>query len=217
MGKKVKLDFTGVESFQKASEGQHVAKIVSAEEVVASTGSDMLKIAFEVTTGTDKGCRVYENYVLAENSLWKLKGLLNALGVKADGKVVIDLDKLIGKTCIIEVVHEEYNGVMRAKIADYKNLATAEDNDEDDEEENETPKKEDKKPSKKSAPKKVEDDEDDDFEDEDEEEDEEEEKPAKKSKKPEKKPAKKPAKKVEEDDDDDDEFEDDDDDDWDEE
>lgn len=222
MGKKVKLDFTGVENFQKASEGEHIAKIISAEETVASTGSDMIKITFEVTSGEDKGSRVYENYVLLEASLWKLKALLNALGVKAEGKVVIDLDKLIGKICIIEVVHEEYNGTIRAKVADYKNLAKAKSasndddedfEDEDDEEEEEKPTKS-SKPSKKPAKKPVK-DEDDDEEDDEDDDEEEEEKPAKKSSKSAKKVEKKPAKK-DEDDEEEDFEDDDDDDDWDE-
>nr|DAM10842.1 MAG TPA: Protein of unknown function (DUF669) [Caudoviricetes sp.] len=216
--KKVNVDFTGVESFNRPSEGQHVVKIVSAEMKQSQGGNDMIVVTFEVTKGSDKGARCIENYPLAENALWKLKGLLQAIGMKCDGKVRLDLDKLIGKVCIITVSEEEYEGRIRARVQECKKLAAVadeeddedqdeeddsdDDEDDEDEEEEEAPKK---KPTKKApakaAPKKKapmnppedeDEDDDDDWDDEDEDDDEEEE-PA-----PKKKPAKKaaPAKKT---------------------
>lgn len=239
MSRKMKLDFTGVESFERAPEGRHVCKIVSADLKQSQGGNDMIVVAFEVTKGDGKGARVYENYPLVETALWKLKGLLQAIGMKADGKVQLDLDKLIGKVCEVEVKHEEYEGKMRARVDSvYKLRAAAsedsdddddedieeEEDDEEDEEEEEEEEKPAKKPAKKSPDKKPakkpakveeeEDDEDDDWDDDDDEEEEEEPAPKKKvAKKPAKPAAKKPAKKSEPEEDDDE----DDDDDWDEE
>ena len=222
MSRKMKLDFTGVESFQRMNEGSHVCKIVSADEKQSQGGNDMIVVAFEATKGVDKGSRVYENFPLVDSALWKLKGLLQAIGMKADGKVQLDLDKLIGKVCVVDVKHEEYEGKTRARVEAINKLAAtsdAEDDDEDeveDEEEQEVeekPVKKEKaakKPAKKEEPE--EDDDDDDW-DEDEDEEEEEPAPKKKAKKEEKKPEKKAAKKSKDEDDDDDW----DDDDWDEE
>lgn len=200
MARRVKIDMTGVESFNKASEGQHVCRILSIEEKSSQGGNDMLQCCFEVVKGADKGCRVYENYPLVETALWKLKGMLQAIGMKAEGKISLDLDKLIGKQLIVEVVYEEYNGQERARVAECRKLvADSEDDedldedeedfeDEDEEEEEEKPKK---KPAKKAPAKKnttskkkaepepEEDEDEDDFEDEEEEE----EKPKKKSSK----------------------------------
>ena len=221
--KKVNVDFTGVESFNRPSEGQHVVKIVSAEMKQSQGGNDMIVVTFGVTKGSDKGARCIENYPLAENALWKLKGLLQAIGMKCDGKVRLDLDKLIGKVCIITVSDEEYEGKIRARVQECKKLAAVadeeddedqdeeddsdDDEDDEEEEEEEAPKK---KPTKKApakaAPKKKapmnppedeEEDDDDDWDDEDDDEDDEEEEAPKK--KPVKKatPAKKtPAKKA---------------------
>lgn len=235
MSRKMKLDFTGVESFQRAAEGSHLCKIVSADEKTSQGGNEMIVVAFEVIKGESKSARVYENYPLIDTALWKLKGMLQAIGMKADGKVALDLDKLIGKTCIVTVKHEEYEGKTRARVDEVSKVPVAdsddddeddevEDTDEDEDEVMPAPTK-DKKPEKK-APEKAkatkkaaeeDEDDDDDWDDEDEEE----EKPTpKKSKKPEAKeeakPEKKPAKKskaAKEDDDDDDDW---DDDDWDE-
>ena len=221
--KKVKVDFSGVESFQRPSEGEHVAKIVSAELKQSQGGNDMIVVAFEVTKGQDKGSRVFENYPLVENALWKLKGMLQAIGMKCDGKVQLDLDKLIGKVCIISVADEEYDGRIRSRLQECRKLAAVADEDEDDEDIEEDDEEEEEQPKKK-APAKAEkkkapmnppeDDEDEDDDDWDDEE-EEEEKPAPKKKAAKKAtPAKKtPAKKKSEPEDDEDE----DDDDWEEE
>lgn len=189
MARKVKMDFTGVESYSKASEGRHTVKVADIEQKTSSGGDDMLQFAFEVIKGADKGSRVFDNFVLTDKALWKFKACLQALGMKADGKIVIDLDKILGKVCDIEVFHEEYNGQLRAKISDYyKVAAKAADDDEDEAD-------------------------DEDLEDEEDEEEEEEVKPVKKSK-PTKAPAKatpkkrKPEPEPEEDDEDDDEDED---------
>lgn len=213
MSRRVGIDFTGVESFKKASEGEHGCRIASAELKQSSGGNDMIVVAYEVIRGEDKGARVYENYPLTDTALWKLKGLLEAIGMKADGKVSLDLDRLIGKSVNIVVKHEEYDGKIRARVDEVKKAAvnTAASDDEEEEVEEEAPKK-----TKKSSKKEKEEVmhppvNDDDEEDEWDEEDEEEEAPApkkksakaEKTKATEKKAAKKPAKSEEEDEDDD--------------
>lgn len=233
MARKTKVDFSGVESYNIPEEGKKHVRIMKVEEATSQGGNDVLKFTFEVIKGDDKGCRIIESFSLAENALWKLKGLLQALGMKCDKKVTLDLDKLEGKELVIEVKHEEYNGTTRAKSNAFFKVGADSDEDEEDdddeeededdeeeyEEEEEKPKKsskkskkDDKKSSKKSKKSEPEEDEDedDDWDDEDEEDDEEDEKPAKtskKSKKEDKKSSKK-SKKVE------DEDEEDDDDDW---
>lgn len=237
MARKKKLDFSNVESFAKAAEGRHRVKIVEINEQTSQGGDDMLVFVFEVIKGESKGARVYENCVLTDKALWKLQQILQAIGIKCDGKVALDLDKLIGKVCEIDVFHEEYEGRTRARIGEFFKATSAkssddedvddeDDIDDDDEEEEEpAPKKSKKQPAKGKSKKKPEpdpeeeeDEDDEDFDDEEDEEEEEEEvKPAKgKSKKSAKKPAsKKTAKKKqpepEDDEDDDDDWDDDDD------
>lgn len=233
MARKMKVDFTGVESYQRVSEGIHRAKISEIQEKTSQGGDPMLQIAFEVIKGDDKGNKVFDSLVLTDKALWKFKSLLQVLNMKCEGKVAVDLDNMIGKVLDINVIHEEYNGVTRAKISEYtkandsKSSVDDDDDDEDEDdfdeenedEEEEAPKSKKKSstvkktPAKKKSQSEPEEDEEDDW-DEDEDEEEEEEKPAPKKKAAAKKPAaKKPATKkkpapAEEDDDDDD------DDDW---
>ena len=228
MARTIKVDMTGVETYSKASEGIHTAKVSELLEKTSQGGDSMLQFAFEIIKGDDKGCKVFESFVLTDKALWKLKAFLQAIGMKAEGKLKLDLDKLIGKICDIEVFWEEYNGQTRAKISDYYKAGKGgkvedesldeddedESEDEDDEDEDEAPKKKPvkKAPAKKSK-KKPEPEEEDEDEDEDEDEEDEDEEPApKKSKKPapakKKSPAKKSKKKPSDDDDEDDDDED---------
>lgn len=231
MARTVKVDMTGVETYSKASEGIHTAKVVEILEKTSQGGDPMLQFAFEIIKGEDKGSKVFESFVLTDKALWKLKSFLLAIGMKADGKLKLDLDKLIGKICDIEVFWDEYNGQTRAKISDYykagkggkaedEDIDDDDDDESDEDEEEEAPKK--KAPAKKEPAKKTkkkpepEPDDDDEDEDEDEDDEDEEDEPApKKSKKTAPKKSKAPAKKGKKKPVDDDEDEDDDDDeDW---
>ena len=189
----ITVDMTGVETFSKVSEGIHTAKVKEINTTTTQAGDDALQVIFEVIKGEDKGGRVFETFTLIDKALWKFKAFLKAIGVKHEGKIKIDLDKLIGKTCDIEVFWNEYNGQTYSKISDYFPIGkTAYDDEEEDEEE------------------------DDDFDDEEEDEEEEEVKPAKRSKAVKEKKVAKSKKAVkepepeDEDDDFDDDFDDDD-------
>ena len=216
--RKLKVDMTGVESYSRCPEGEWLAKLATIEEgTVQGSGDDCLKAKFEVIKGSAKGANVFETFSLGEKALWKLKGFLEAIGMKANGKMSLDLDKLEGKVCIIDVIHEEYNGQKRAKISSYikpeDDEEDEDDDDEDEEEEEEAPKKSSKKAPAKSSKKKPQPDDDDEDDEEDEDDDDDEPAPKKSSKKspPAKKATKGKKKPKDEDEDDDDDWEDDDD------
>ena len=225
MGRKLNLDFTGVDSYSKATEGIHTAKVAEITEKETQSGDPMLQFIFEVTKGESRGCKVFENFVLTDKALWKLKQFLQAIGMQANGKLKLDLDKLIGRVVDIEVFHDEYNGQTRAKISDYYkaggNAASSDDDDEEeDDEEEPAPKKKPAAKGKKKPEPDPDDEEEDDDTDDDEEDDEEEEPAPKKKKQSKPAPAQKqgrgrpPKKKAadpdeDEDSDDDDEWEED--------
>ena len=232
----VSVDMTGVETFSKVSEGIHTVRVKEINTSTTQAGDDALQVVFEVTKGNDKGGRLFEIFTLIDKALWKFKAFLKAVGAKHEGKIKIDLDKLIGKICDVEVFWNEYNGQTYAKISDYYPLGktsydddTEEEDDDMDEAEDEEEEVEQVKPKKRGRPAKKaakkpepeeddDEDEDDDFDDDEEDEEEEEVKPAKRSKAAKEKKvakSKKVVKKPEPEDEDDD-FDDDDDDEWDE-
>lgn len=195
----VSVDMTGVETFSKVSEGIHTVRVKEINTSTTQAGDDALQVVFQVTKGNDKGGRLFETFTLIDKALWKFKAFLKAVGAKHEGKIKIDLDKLIGKICDVEVFWNEYNGQTYAKISDYYPLGKTSYDDDTEEE-----------------------DADDEDEDDDEEDEEEEVKPAKRSKAAKEKKVAKSKKAVKEpepeddDEDEDDDFDDDDDDEWDE-
>ena len=135
------FDFTGVETFQRAPEGVHSAKVTKIDEVTFQGGNFGFKITFEITAGAGKGARVIENYPFVDTAMWKLKAFFEACGIRANGRISVDIDKLIGKAVEITVNHEEYNGQLRARIQEVNKLtpkaATEEADDDEDLEEEE--------------------------------------------------------------------------------
>lgn len=101
------LDFSNVQGGNTLlEEGMYNVTIEKIEEKVSSTGKDMLLVRFrEEETKT----AVFENYVLQENCLFKLKELLTAAGVECSNVVDIDTEALVGLTFKAKIVQDDYN------------------------------------------------------------------------------------------------------------
>lgn len=93
------LDFTGVESTNLIPEGTHTARISGAEFKKAKTGSDQLQVNWETAEGATRSSW----YSLVPQALWKLKGVLEAIGVPCEGKIKLNTATLKGKTASITV------------------------------------------------------------------------------------------------------------------
>ena len=100
------LDVSNVQGGKILEEGTYNVTIESVEEKTSSTGKPMLLVRFrEDETKT----AIFENYVLQENCLWKLKELLAAAGIECDGVANFDTEDLIGLTFTAKIVQDDYN------------------------------------------------------------------------------------------------------------
>lgn len=194
---KKKLDFTGVETFQSLPEGTHVVKIKGVIDKTFQSGSEGFSVCFESVAGATKGYQAFDNFPIIDAALWKIKTLLEAVGVKAEGKIMLDTDKLVGKHLEIDTEMEEYNGKDRAVVKAMRKIIRSDEEEdqenadsleelledstftddldekqeeepEEKEEKKEKPKKE-KKGSKKAAKKEEKEEEDDEWDDEEDE------------------------------------------------
>lgn len=93
------LDFTGVQSSSFIEEGVHTVKIKDAEFKKAQTGSDQLQLTFEAADGRIRSAW----YSLLPQALWKLKGVLETLGIPCEGKIKLNTMQFKGKVCVITV------------------------------------------------------------------------------------------------------------------
>lgn len=191
----VTVDMEGVESGggRPCRDGRWKMYPTSCELTESSAGNDMLKFRWKVTSGPDKGAVVWDNVSLTPQALWRLKTLMETMGMDVpDGSLDIDPDDFVGEDneIVCEISNEKYQGKDQPRITGFGGEETeAEDDEEDEEDEEEKPaKKSGKKSSKKDDEEDEEEDDDEEEEDEEEDDDDEEE---------EKKPSKKPGKKDE--------------------
>ena len=132
-GSSVNLDLSGVEVNRKAiPEGTYAVVVNKAELTKSREGNNMIKLEFEVTEGPHKGAKLFENCSLQPQALFKLKGVMLALGMDIpDGSFDLDINDLVGLNCEVEVGHETYEGKKRARILEYINPEEAEEDEED--------------------------------------------------------------------------------------
>lgn len=108
------LNFSSVPDRKPLDPGIYVFQIEKAEETMSSTNKPMIKVQFKEL---ESGSRVFENYVIQENTLFKLKALMKVLGydVTSDlsGFNAVDLE---GQMVRAQVELGEYQGEPRNVI-----------------------------------------------------------------------------------------------------
>lgn len=101
------LDFSSVPSREPLEEGLYECLIKKVEEKTSSNGKPMISVLFEET---ESKAGIFENYVIQENCLWKLKELLDAVGMDTSAQVNLDTTELEGVIVKCKVIQDEYNG-----------------------------------------------------------------------------------------------------------
>ena len=103
------LDFSSVPSREPLDEGVYDLTIAKIEETTSSTGNPMLKVEYDVN-GVEGKRKLWDNYVLIDKCLWKVKELFDALGIDTSELVEMDVSELLGMQVKAKVIQETYNG-----------------------------------------------------------------------------------------------------------
>lgn len=109
------LDFSSVPSREPLEEGVYSLTIAKAEEGTSSTGNPMLKVEYDVNNVEGKR-KLWDNYVLIDKCLWKIKELFDALGMDTSAMVDLDASELIGMQVNAKVIQEVYNGEVVNRV-----------------------------------------------------------------------------------------------------
>lgn len=117
---RIKVDMTNVQDgFVTVPEGDYICKVSKITLETSEKGSKYLKWEFVIGIGEYKGQKIWHNTSLLPQALFNLRNTIQALGIDVPKTVQsIDTDKYIGKIVGITVVHEEYQGKPKAKVAD---------------------------------------------------------------------------------------------------
>lgn len=111
----INLDFSSVPSREPLEEGVYHLQIAKVEETTSSTGNPMLKVEYDVL-GVEGNRKLWDNYVLIDKCLWKVKELFDALGIDTSALVEMDVDELVGLEVQAKVIQETYNGDIMNRV-----------------------------------------------------------------------------------------------------
>lgn len=109
------LDFSSVPSREPLEEGVYSLTIAKVEETTSSTGNPMLKIEYDVNE-VEGNRKLWDNYVLIDKCLWKLKELFDALGIDTSAIVEMDVTELVGMQVNAKIIQETYNGEVVNRV-----------------------------------------------------------------------------------------------------
>ena len=122
-GNVVTVNFSGVESGgRRCPDGTYEAEIISAELEESSSGNPMIVAKWKITDGKFKGVQLFDNISLVPQALWKLKTLLEALGIEPQEEDVAASEyasEMLEKGATIIVTNEKYEGEDRPKVTGY--------------------------------------------------------------------------------------------------
>ena len=111
-------DFTDVDDeFPIAEEGSHHAKVIDFERSESKGGNMQYVWQFRITAGKSKDIELRFWTSLLPQARWKAVETLTAVGIKAEGSIAkFRKGDIVGKPCIITVVHETYEGRLTNKV-----------------------------------------------------------------------------------------------------
>lgn len=127
-------------------EGDYKVKVKSAKFGRSSGDkeSPRLEVTYVFVEGKLKGKEIRDDLYLTPKALWRLRQALEAMGLKIPSKKVnVDPAKLVGKTCAVTIVDEEYDNKLYSSVSDtftlddWDEASSDLDDDEDDEDEEE--------------------------------------------------------------------------------
>lgn len=150
--KTLSVSFKGVEGKRKLPAEDDYKLEVDAVEIKEGDKGDYFAFTYKIDGGKFDGAMIYDNASTSDKSLWRLRSILECLGVEVDDEDEMDIDPedLVGKTMMGVIVHEkdpDYG--TKARLADFY----AEGDEDGEEEEDEDDKKKSKKSKSKSKSK----------------------------------------------------------------
>jgi hypothetical protein len=141
--KAVSVDFTkaqGGGGNKRYPEGDYKMKFVKWEMVTKKDKPDErgVKVTLEFLDGKYKGQTVIDRLWLQDNTLWRIRAFLEAMGVTVPNKKAnVNFEKYVGKELGVTLGDNEYNNRVTSQISDYVDLDTLSGDDVDDDDEDE--------------------------------------------------------------------------------
>ena len=95
--------------------GSYKCVIEGVEDRVTSTGKEFVLIRFR----SEDGRQIVHNIFAGDYFAKMVYAVVSACGLET----ISDTSELVGKTCVVKVEHEEYDGEMQARINPFKGFS----------------------------------------------------------------------------------------------
>jgi len=103
--------------------GTYETTITDATEGASSKGTPCIQLDLEIMQGDYKGRGLKDWVYVTDRAMWRVKQLLSAAQFPfPEGEFDFDPSTLIGRKVIVEVTHEVYNGDVKTRVADYRQV-----------------------------------------------------------------------------------------------
>jgi hypothetical protein len=111
-------DFTDTKGgFAMVDPGLHHAKVIDFERSESKGGNPQYVWQFRITAGDSKDTEIRYWTSLLPQARWKTAETLDAIGIVAAGSIARFTKKdVLGRPCIIEVIHDTYDGKLNHKV-----------------------------------------------------------------------------------------------------
>lgn len=111
----MRLNFDDVKETKAPEAGRCELTIKNAEEKKSQNGTNMLVLDMEDATGGF----VRDHVCLEGAGAFRAKNFMKAIGVTEEDFMAMDATELVGLTVEVELINEEYEGELRAKVKKY--------------------------------------------------------------------------------------------------
>lgn len=127
----INLDMTGVKtSFEPLPVGNYPVVVEDSEEGVSKKGNDMITLTLSVTSEEYEGRKLFLHLVVLENTLWKIKETMLALGWsedELDGPMELDAADFLNLEAIAVVTQDTWQGKVVNRVDQLVSFDDAED------------------------------------------------------------------------------------------
>jgi hypothetical protein len=105
--------------------GRYKVIVEDAETDVARSGNQMINLWFRIQGGEFDGSTIVDRLVLTENSLFRVVGFMQAIGLPTPKKrLAVNLKQFRGRVLEIDVEDgDPYNGRVKSEVRGYNKIA----------------------------------------------------------------------------------------------
>ncbi len=113
---------------QRIQPGRYRVVVDDVEQDTAKSGNQMINLWLRVVEGEFSGSVLIDRLVLHQNSLFRVVGFLQAIGVPTPKKKLrMNIQSFLGKVLEVEVDDgEPYNGRVKSEVRAYYRITSAE-------------------------------------------------------------------------------------------